>query len=73
MDPLGDGAWGEYEAFLEECFPENIKRDPTTGAVTWFDKRVVGEWRAVFNRMSADDKLHVLGPPPGADAISADM
>ena len=69
VDPLD---WGEYEVFLEELFPENIKRDPATGRVVWFDKRVVGEWRAVFNRMSADDALHELGPPPGSDMMSMD-
>ena len=67
-DPLD---WGEYEVFLEECFPENIKHDEN-GRVIWFDKRVVGEWRAVFNRMSADDALHELGPPPGSEMMMMD-
>jgi hypothetical protein len=47
-DPLN---WHEYEEFLQDCFPENIKVDCVTGNVLWFDKRVVGEWRAVFARM----------------------
>ena len=55
-DPLD---WQEYESFLQECFPENIKTNDA-GDVVWFDRRVVGDWRQGKCEQKQPPIIHLL-------------
>jgi len=70
-----------YQRFLYELFPENIKTEfrkdrPhcsrqssfSNKNVTWIDHRVDNnEWREMFAEVSASDTVKSLGHPPGLD------
>ena len=54
---------GTFERFMRENFKENTRVED--GRVV-LDERVQGEaWRGTFQRLTAQDQLHELGPPPG--------
>lgn len=58
----------EYEQFLQDVFPENIRvsGDDSMTPTVDIDARVLGSgWRAVFEAVFPEQALHNQGPPPG--------
>ena len=60
----------DYTEYLREEYPENIQIS-SDGTIE-IDERVLGpEWLGVFEKVTADDTLHTLGPLPGLPLTTA--